>query len=209
MRVYHFIKAKYGLNGISNRRLKISNLLNLNDPFELLAMELSDGNFREAVNSAKLDTAKDFGVVCFSKNWKSPVQWAHYGDRHRGLCLGFDVPRKCMEKVDYVPNRLKHQGTLDENAVMTLLRTKHEHWQYEEEYRAFVPLEEEIDGAYYTTFSATLELKEVIVGSNSPVTRQQLNNAVGSASDVVSMFKARPAFKRFEMTKQNKDSLWT
>ncbi len=24
--------------------------------------------------------------------WSNPVIWAHYGDKHRGLCLGFEVP---------------------------------------------------------------------------------------------------------------------
>ena len=32
-----------------------------------------------------------FGVLCFSKLHDSPLLWAHYGDRHRGANIGFDI----------------------------------------------------------------------------------------------------------------------
>ncbi|MDW9570209.1 DUF2971 domain-containing protein [Sinorhizobium meliloti] len=32
-----------------------------------------------------------YGIVCLSDNWQHPMMWSHYADRHRGICLAFDV----------------------------------------------------------------------------------------------------------------------
>lgn len=40
MRVYHFIKLEHGLDSLRDKRLKISLIDKLNDPFELLALKL-------------------------------------------------------------------------------------------------------------------------------------------------------------------------
>jgi hypothetical protein len=42
MKVYKFLDAHYGLKSLSEKRLKISTLKDLNDPFELLPYELSN-----------------------------------------------------------------------------------------------------------------------------------------------------------------------
>ena len=31
-------------------------------------------------------------ILCFSRNWDNLLLWSHYGDRHMGVCLGFDIP---------------------------------------------------------------------------------------------------------------------
>ena len=55
--------------------------MELNDPFEFLGAELSDRNFRKAIKKTKKDLSKTKGILCFSKNWKNPVQWSHYTDK--------------------------------------------------------------------------------------------------------------------------------
>lgn len=77
MRVYHFINEKFGLKDIRERRLKISRIMELNDPFELFGVELTDKKFRRFVRSEKMSVAENTGIICFSANWKNPVQWAH------------------------------------------------------------------------------------------------------------------------------------
>src|SRR4051812_20082149 len=49
------------------------------------------------------------GLVCFSRNWIDPVLWSHYAQRHRGLCLGFDVKRDEIELVDYFDDRIRDE----------------------------------------------------------------------------------------------------
>jgi hypothetical protein len=82
MLVYNFVNAKYGLENIEKRRLKISNLMALNDPFEFLGCDLQDKVFRRKLKEVKAEMAKQAGVLCFSASWHSPAQWAHYLGGH-------------------------------------------------------------------------------------------------------------------------------
>lgn len=106
MRVYHFLKEQYGLEALRKKRLKIARINELNDPFEFMGADLSDLEFREAIGGLKDYLNERWGLLCFSKVWESPVQWTHYANRHKGLCLGFDVPDGFLTKVKYENERL-------------------------------------------------------------------------------------------------------
>ena len=208
MRVYHFLNDKYGISSIRERRLKKSVILELNDPFEFFAVELTDKEFRRAMRAAKTHVSEQFGLHCFSKTWRNPVQWAHYSNNHKGLCLGFDVPDHLLEKVKYVPDRLDHNGELNEELVLKLLRTKFEHWEYEKEHRWFVELGKPEDDLYFTNFSDNLSLKQVIVGENSAVTRSQLSEVLQGIENDVQSFKARAGFQNYEMVENQDQRKW-
>ena len=202
------MNAKYGLESIRDKRLKISRLLELNDPFEFLAVQMTNRDLRKDFLVAREDVGEQYGLVCFSKDWKSPLQWAHYADKHQGVCLGFEVPRKMLEKVDYVEKRIPFPTSMDEAFVMRLLKTKYKHWIYEKEYRAFLPLEEAEGRFYFTDFNDNLVLEQVIVGINSKIPRSRIADVLGARASNVETFKARPGFSKFEIVKQNRESLW-
>ena len=92
MKAYHFLPANYGLANLQRRHLKVATIPELNDPFELLCLDLSDPELRSAMRAWKAEIGRRFGLLCFSRTWRNPVQWSHYADRHRGLCLGFELP---------------------------------------------------------------------------------------------------------------------
>jgi len=49
------------------------------------------------------------GVVSLSERWQSPLMWSHYGDQHRGLCVGYSIPANVtgeVRKVNYGGGRL-------------------------------------------------------------------------------------------------------
>ena len=151
MRVYHFVPADYGLQDIEKRHLKIALLDELNDPFEWLAAETSDKDKRRAIQKTKDEQARVRGLLCFSLDWRNPVMWSHYSDRHRGLCLGFDVDDKYCHIIEYRAQRLSSDwmgGALSaeekERHMKQFLYTKFSHWKYEKEVRIFVDLK----GAY-------------------------------------------------------------
>ena len=106
MRVYHFINTQYGLQVLLERRLKIARAHELNDPFEFMGMDLSEDTLREAMESMKDYYDRALGILCFSERWDNPVQWAHYADGHKGLCLGFDIPDEALTEVNYVDERM-------------------------------------------------------------------------------------------------------
>lgn len=213
LRVYHFLNAKYGQQNIRKRHLKISLLHDLNDPFELMSVELSDVELRRRLTALKQNLAADRGLLCFSRNWTNPVQWGHYADRHRGLCLGFEIPKPCLMRVEYTGKRLVKEAeqTMDRETMRKLLCTKYSHWSYEGEERAFVDLKgkgPDRNGRYFEDFSADLKLVRVIVGARSEISLTDLARALGPLAPDVEVFKARLAFRSFRVVRNRQESLW-
>ena len=132
----------------------------------------------------------------------------HYADKHKGLCLGFEVPTSVLGKINYLDSRLPIPSELDEKFMKRILFTKFKHWEYEQEHRIYIELEEEIDGIYYSEFSDQLKLKKVIVGEQSGVTRAELADALDDLNSDIESFKARPGFKQFEVVKQKNSAKW-
>lgn len=218
MQVYHFTNRTYGLENIRRRRLKIATLDDINDPFELQAIELSAPDLRLAMREMRNEWARQFGILCFSRTWSNPVQWSHYAEKHRGLCLRFEVPDSTVQRVAYSSKRLFEDALQllrdDANADATMLRllsTKYSHWRYEQEVRAFLRLDEKDPerGLYFTEFSDKLNLTGVFVGAESTITRTELREALGAYADSVTQFKARLAFRTFKVVLQRDRNLWT
>jgi hypothetical protein len=149
----------------------------------------------------------------------NPVQWSHYGDRHRDICLGFDVVCSSMTKVRYVDERIKPNlramKKMGPDAVahmLDLLTLKFRHWEYEQEYRLFVRLNDknEESDLYFYDFGAGKEVKlqEVIVGALSPVSPEQVAKVLGDLSPGVKAQKATLAFRTFDVVRQRNQDLW-
>ena len=156
-------------------------------------------------------------MVCFSKIWSNPVQWSHYADRHRGLCLGFDVSDELCEEVNYrsklvVPDMVTILR-MDETAAEAMrpwFTTKYSHWKYEQEVRVFTDLND-VDpetGFYFADFGDALRLREVIVGANCELSRDRLREALGELASDVTALKARLAFRSFRVVRQRAESMW-
>ncbi|MEX5531061.1 DUF2971 domain-containing protein [Pseudomonas syringae] len=214
-RVYHFCNAEYGLENIRNRRIKVSTFDDLNDPFELLCHDVGDSGLRGRLNEFKRKVQREQGLLCFSAAYSSPVQWAHYADRHKGLCLGFDMPSEYLEDVVYTTKRLKFMAEPQDikngfqRQVKELFTTKYLHWSYERELRSFGALgaPDPINGLYFNAFSEHMALKEVAVGSAAKISRAQLHEALGDLPSV-SCFKVRAAFRSYTMVKNKEETLW-
>lgn len=209
MRLYHFTSKKWGLLDLRERRLKIALISQLNDPFEFLGGDLSDREHRNTMVSMKKAMSKNTGLLCFCKNWKNPVQWAHYADHHKGLCLGFDVVDEFLSAIDYKQDRFPAPDNETETSFLVQsFFTKFSHWSYEEEYRLFRPLTNKINGHYFSNFSENMQLKQVIVGCRSAITRTDISLALGNMQHDVEIFKSRPAFRSFNIVRNEDESLW-
>lgn len=104
--------------------------------------------------------------------------------------------------------RFQWPPELDEPFVKRLLFTKFAHWSYEDEYRAYVSLDQPENGLYYADFSNALTLRQVIVGPESSVTRLQIEDALGNLKSSVEVFKARAAFKSFRIVRNKNVRMW-
>jgi hypothetical protein len=208
MKLYYLTSADYAVSNIALRRLKISRISDLNDPFELLAADLTDKEFRRAIKSWKRELNKTTGLLCFSESWRNPVLWGHYGDRHRGICLGFDVPEKDTMPVNYSNSRVKikfknndpKQG-LSKDFVNELLRTKYEHWVYEKERRIFIELDETTkeNGNFFFQYPELLSLSEVIIGPHCEIPKKQIEELTLKTHGPIRIIKARLGFENFEV----------
>lgn len=216
MRLYYFTTEQFGLEAIRDNRLKIARIGELNDPFEFLGLNLNRNN-RKKLRDWKKQMADNFGLICMSEDWRHPLLWGHYADKHRGLCLGFDVADELYKKVEYRANRrslkeIGHQDLddLDEVAMKGLLYTKFDARAYEAEYRLFCGLEDSdpVTDLYFLPFSTNLKLAQVIVGERSSVTRNRLASVLGERAGTVTSFKARAGFKRFEVVENNRKKAW-
>lgn len=209
MRLYHFVNSQFGIKDLREKRLKISRLNRVNDPFEFFSVELSNRENRRRVKALKERLSATRGLICFSAGWQNPVQWSHYADHHRGICLGFDIPESIARKVDYVHTRFRWPETIDEEMMVKLLFTKFAHWSYEDEYRIYTTLEDpDENGLHYMDFSDSLRLRDVIVGMDSPLRRAEIVTALSGVSGDISIFKARAAFRSYRVVRNLDEGLW-
>src|SRR2546426_4361250 len=153
MRVYKFLSSEFALKDIREHRIKISEIHDLNDPFELIPFDLSDPDFRRGIIKSR-DEMNRRGVLSFSSKWNNPLLWSHYADKHKGICLGFDVVAADENTiyVEYANERLPPPLKLDASFALNLLRTKFAGWEYEGEVRIFATRDTEENGYYYANF---------------------------------------------------------
>lgn len=209
MTYYYFTTAEYGLDNLRKRRLKISDIRALNDPFEFMSADLSNKQNRRALDLVKDKIGSRTGLLCFSRNWQNPVQWSHYSNRHRGICLGFEIPGELLAQVSYVNSRTPWPKVVDKSFFDKIIRTKFSHWSYEDEFRMFCSMQDEENGNFFYYFQGKIELTKVIVGHCSDVKRGDISNALGDLAPGVEAFKARAAFQSFRVVRQKNERLWS
>lgn len=205
MRVYHFLPSQYALEDLENRRLKIARFNEINDPFELAAARLRTRDERKVFAGYRQKMADTYGILCFSRNWRNPVLWSHYAEKHTGLCLGFDVCDNLLMDIIYTETRvnltrgntLRHED-LTPQVAERLLSTKFRDWSYEDEVRVFVRLEDRdpATGFYFRKFDERIQLAEAIAGHRCTVKMAEINHSIGN-DPAVEVIKARLAFKSF------------
>lgn len=92
------------------------------------------------------------GIVSLAERSSCPLMWSHYGDQHRGICIGYSVPNGAEDnlyKVSYGGSRLIAASDVEamlagdlqarrrvDDAVIT---KKASDWRYEREWRLVGP----------------------------------------------------------------------
>jgi len=208
MKVYKFIDTNFGISNIALKRLKVTRLKDLNDPFELLAANVLNPKDRKALCEFKTQLHGTNGIVCFSGSWSNPLLWGHYANNHNGMALGFEIPDQLIHKAHYTSQRVKvsfdqkTRKVVDADILVDrLIRTKFTDWSYEDEYRIFIELADlnEEYGNYFLDFSPTLQLREVIVGMNCDLSIDRIRKLLDNELTKVHVRKARMAYRTFKM----------
>ncbi|MEQ1489192.1 MAG: DUF2971 domain-containing protein [Terricaulis sp.] len=204
MRAYYFTSLAHGLSNIALQRLKISRVHELNDPYELFAADLSEETLRTPYESMRAQLAKTRGMLCFSKSWEKPLMWSHYADRHRGVCLGCDIPddavfevRYSEERVPFTRELLSHKDP--EEWMKRYLGTKHAAWAEEREVRVICDLDPATveDGLFFYELDDRIALREVILGVRCSLPKarvERLTEQMGASVSVRTTQLSNSAF---------------
>jgi hypothetical protein len=212
MRLYHFLSQKYALEALRNKRIKVSTIDKLNDPFEFHAGFLNPNPEIENIFSRwKAKTLKEQGILCFSKGWHNPLLWSHYAEKHTGFALGFELPDNVAIKVKYTEDRPLYPSDKvlegakhNKDFLVELVRTKSLSWAYEEEVRvgyALSTLDLE-NGLYFDRFGSDLILKEVITGCNNALSNEKLLSLLGEF-EKITVIRSKKHLKLYQIVKEN------
>jgi len=217
-RVYKFTSAQYGISNLQNKRIKLSTIDDLNDPFDLCAVDTTDPMISRALDAVIAHFRQTSAILCFSRNWDNLLLWSHYGASHTGICLGFDIPAgnpgaNYDSDVLYQPNLLQILRAEDVNFDLAyrLLRTKHESWSYEQETRMFVGLNDPPDakGLRWVESGPNLVLTEVIIGAQcDPKVSEEVEEVVKTFGNSVKCFWAGMRRDAFLLVKQDRPPHW-
>lgn len=210
MRLYYMTDEETALLILRDRRVKLSLFREMNDPFELIAVNLQDKYQRQIAAILKSHWSETKGAICTSDNWESPVMWAHYARKHYGVCFGFDVPDGLAHKINYTSERLQFKldraaelGGITFEVVLEMYVTKGKAWAYEREYRLTADLKEQdpVTGYYFVDFGPSFQLREVILGCRFDGSVGKVAKLVKHNTAPVQVLRARPAHGSFTMVR--------
>lgn len=110
----------------------------------------------QSINAVDAEWVSSLGVLCMASDPKNLLMWGHYGNSHKGVCLGFDAsyaPFSTAKPIRYSSERpsipLTESPLLNEAATESILLTKSPHWKYEEEWRAIKRPVREAEKIFY------------------------------------------------------------
>lgn len=209
-RLYYFTQAPWAIENIVLKRLKISDINSLNDPYELMGYFVGDTK-KEDIKKFKKDVSGNYGIVCFSNSFQSPLMWSHYADKHRGICLGFDVCTDDCFDVVYSKSMAnfqnKFKATLDSSNLkeaQKILFIKCKEWGYEKECRIFSPIPIDSSNSQsefnFEQFGERLQLKEVIFGVQNNNDRASLKRFISQYYEGdIKLFRAALDLNQFRV----------
>ena len=146
------------------------------------------------------------GIVSLAERDDCPLMWSHYGDQHRGICLGYSVPERVtgsIHRVAYDGARLVKASEVsamlggDDAArarvdAAVMLR-KAESWSYEREWRLI---------GRRGTEGSPLELEEIIFGMKCMESvKYAVMKALEGRSGSVEFFEMREERGTFNLRK--------
>jgi hypothetical protein len=160
-----------------------------------------------------------FGILSLSANPTSLLMWAHYADSHQGFVVGFRAEHTFLSRTDpvgaigrvlpveYAENRpaiTAYDPTIPiethaDRLIRQVLLTKSVEWQYENEYRLILPLDDQASYPHEITeenchlFSFPPDaIAAVIFGARiTPDTKASIRSALSSNRDL----RAVPTFQ--------------
>lgn len=195
MKLYKYTSAKYALEFLRTRELKVTTILDANDPDEWTPCILSpagQNRLQEPMNRYLWEThyANKYGFISFSECPNNTLMWAHYGDRFRGMALAFEtkigLPDPRLTQVCYPKGNLRLVIDPDsirqanDETANNIVGRKGSVWAYEKEWRLIVDIAQcryigfaEGHPILTQTVDPLLDLCGLILGAECPIANEQ------------------------------------
>jgi len=160
--------------------------------------ELMSANALEDIRKLLQDEVDKAGIVCFSRVRDDILMWAHYADKHKGICFEFDGSDNCLffgeaQPVEYEDYTSIPLDEGKERQMTRVILTKSKHWLYEREYRILRP------GKAGSKIDYPVELLTgIIFGCMMPDNvRKTVKQWAEEGNCRVAFFEARPKMAEF------------
>jgi hypothetical protein len=181
MRLYHYLETRCALDDIRRRRLKLSTIEDMNDPYEGFSVCSDHEVTQAALEKTQWEFVNKYIALCFSLSPNNILMWSNYGEKHKGICLGFEVFDELTRPVEYIHDvqtvgnmivERREDFSVEEGTKIVDLQcgAKYDGWCYKQEVRIHLGRNEkdEETGQCFREFSEHLVLKEVIAGVRFP-----------------------------------------
>lgn len=149
------------------------------------------------------------GVFSLATRNNCPLMWSHYGEQHKGICIGYSVPATLStstlrpQKVSYGGSRvvlasqikamLNGDASARDSVDARVLLTKARDWRYEKEWRLIGPRGKN---------PSPLELVEIIFGMRCPYSvRFTVAKAFEHRGTPVRLYEIRESTGTFKLRK--------
>lgn len=216
--LFYFTSAEHAKSNIKKKRIKIATINSLNDPFEFSVPVKINGVVSEAaISGVKNHFDSRLGFICLNKAWYNPVHWTHYGDNHKGICLGFNVKKTDFQRIKYKKSRLTinagkgFEGGEDPAYLKYVEQTlvKYKDWSYENECRVSIDLSKESviseNGLkFYPIDGEDLQLKSVMLGARASFFDDELADLLAEYGKV-SVMQSKLCHKSFSVVNEWSD----
>ena len=206
LRLYYLTTPEHAISNIVFKRIKISRFSELNDPFELLAVNMKGPKFRDQFSNLIENFKEKKGLICLSENWMDPVLWSHYAAKHKGVALGFKVKQNLVRVVSYSDKRLNKKEIEDiksESKTISdaLVYTKFSSWKYENEWRLLCDLDDfgKESSLYFKPMDESFQLEEVILGALCDLNLEKMRSLVSQHHSSAITYKAQLAKQSFRI----------
>ncbi len=213
-----YVEQEFGHLSFDEKQQKLHKLINRPMEDELLEALNRIKNLNKNFTEELANLAKKSAILCLSKNNSNRLMWPHYADSYKGAVMAFapnhdkDSCFKYMELVQYskerfFPNkdlsRFSRPGELTDEELLSDVRklflTKDEEWDYEEEYRFFIPNILKDGEIYWHGGFHPEELVGIYLGNRMQhEDKIEIFNAAKSLNEKVKVYKQELGLLKYE-----------
>lgn len=166
---------------ISNEEIELRNPHSFNDPIDPPTKLLDE-------NDILYEMTHNFQISCLTTNPYNILMWAHYANKHEGICIEYDISKLfdiegnyILRKVEYntnltfdynneldnlfnIKNDLQYYSA-DSKYPIDIFFMKHKAWKYEDEYK-LIYYKENIEKSKDKKTKFQLPIKHIYLGKN-------------------------------------------